>query len=197
MKKNNLILDLNIFLNEEKHSLFPYEYLLLNLLLLKKYEEALKLIKLKENEENWLKSIGISVLIDKDYIRKIGNDTIKNIYVLPKSKELFPKEAIRSKEITEILTYFFIDIKGLSIPKALNSIKAVGNRKFASGRLQEGYSVEEIKQVFDFKHPSKDSNMRDSPQYYRIETLLNPTKFQSYYTNMETKSTTLPETKMI
>jgi len=180
-------LNLNINLKQFFKNTQPLDikhYILLQLLLLREYDNVMKYIFKDELRTNWEDSFLIQKLIGEGYIRPTGLN-IKNIFILPKSYTIFPKETLKVKEIDAILIYFFVDTLKWSLDKGARSAKAVGNRKFVSGRLDDGYSVEEIKKVITFKHPSRDIYMRDNPQYYRIETLLNATKFQSYYTEME------------
>jgi uncharacterized phage protein (TIGR02220 family) len=109
------------------------------------------------------------------YIQILGSE-MSDIYILDKAKELF----YNSKEdlVDEILTYWFINILNMSPNKAKLSIKSAQNRKFISGRLNEGYSKEDIIAVFNIKKAWK-TDYKMKP-YYRLATLLAPTNFQSY-----------------
>lgn len=60
------------------------------------------------------------------------------------------------------------------------SLTSQPNKKFVRGRLEEGYTVEELKKVIDTMI-SKWSNDYKMAPYLRPETLFNSTKFQGYY----------------
>lgn len=60
------------------------------------------------------------------------------------------------------------------------SLTSQPNKKFVRGRLEEGYTVEDLKKVIDTM-VSKWSNDYKMAPYLRPETLFNSTKFQGYY----------------
>lgn len=95
-------------------------------------------------------------------------------YVLrEKGRELFKKDGLETS-INIVLSY---------LNEKANkkfSLSSQPNRKFVRGRLEEGYTVEELKKVIDTMVDKWKYDFKMSP-YLRPETLFNSTKFQGYY----------------
>lgn len=98
-----------------------------------------------------------------------------------------------SDNVTAVLEYLNSQIAGES--KRGFSIKSEANRKFINGRLNEGYTVEDLKGVIDLK--VKEWKGTDYEMYLRPETLFNPTKFQNYYVQSHKKSSKVPINDML
>lgn len=83
---------------------------------------------------------------------------------------------IKKKQIDEVITYF----KEVTGEKYLDqALKSKAFRKTVSGRLSEGYSVDDLKLVIKVMNDKwkNDSYMKD---FIRIETLLGAKKFGGY-----------------
>ena len=95
-------------------------------------------------------------------------------YILrEKGRELFKKDGLETS-INIVLSY---------LNEKTNkkfSLSSQPNRKFVRGRLEEGYTVEELKKVIDTMVDKWKYDFKMSP-YLRPETLFNSTKFQGYY----------------
>jgi len=86
----------------------------------------------------------------------------------------------KSKDITEIINHLSTEL-GLS--RGL-STKSNGNRKFVSGRLNDGYTKEDIKDTISYM-VTKWKNDYKMRAYLRIKTLLNSENFEGYFSEMQ------------
>lgn len=94
-------------------------------------------------------------------------------YVLrEKGRELFKNSSIEPL-VDQVINYYKLKTDS---PKVSN--KAESNRKPIRGRLQEGYSVEDLNSVVDIKTKQWKGTSMD--MYLRIETLFGAAKFQGY-----------------
>ena len=90
--------------------------------------------------------------------------------------DLFKEE---NDAATEVLTYLNSKILDPKDNKKKGfSLKSPANKKFINARLNEGYSVEDMKKVIDVM--SKAWGNTSYYIYLRPETLFSPTKFQGY-----------------
>ncbi len=89
-----------------------------------------------------------------------------------KEKEL-EKDNILERKIDEVLSYFR-DKTGSKV-----SLKTAALRSKVSGRLAEGYSVDDCKKAIAYVYASKKDNP-DQRMYIRIDTIFAPTKFAGY-----------------
>lgn len=105
------------------------------------------------------------------YIKILGSGDEKIIELRQKAVELFGNKS-DSTVIDQILLYL-----NEKAGKRFNT-KTAANRKFIQGRLNEGYTVDDLQHVIDVMVTEwKGTKMED---YLRPETLFNPTKFQTY-----------------
>lgn len=94
----------------------------------------------------------------------------------PKEKDKEKDTSINidlEQKIDEVMTYFR-DKTGSKV-----SLKTEALRSKVSGRLNEGYTVEDCKKAIAFVYGAKKDNP-DQRQYIRIETIFAPTKFPGY-----------------
>jgi uncharacterized phage protein (TIGR02220 family) len=112
---------------------------------------------------NLLKIVGSELSYESFEIRRLGLiDYLNNE----------TNNSSNKKEIDEVIEYLN-NKTGKEFKKKTSS-----HRKFISGRLNEGYSIDDLKYVIDIMCEEwKDTNM---DMYLRPETLFNPTKFQTY-----------------
>lgn len=89
-----------------------------------------------------------------------------------KGRQLFQNAGVET-QVDEVINYYKIKTDS---PKVSN--KTESNRKPIRGRLQEGYTVEDLKSVVDIKTKQWKGTSMD--MYLRIETLFGQTKFQGY-----------------
>jgi uncharacterized phage protein (TIGR02220 family) len=135
--------------------------------------EYLALLKIHYYSTN----IELNYKISTDLLESLRNkkiisiDNNDNISINSTIKKQF-KFYNLDNEITEILKYFN-EITGSKIV-----LTSPSNKKFVKDRLEQGYSVEDLKKVIDVKYKEwKGTNMEE---YIRIQTLFNETKFQKY-----------------
>lgn len=105
----------------------------------------------------------------------------QNLYIKPteegyllreKGRQLFTDTKFES-QVDEVINYYKVKTDS---PKVSNKTEA--NRKPIRARLQEGYTVEDLKSVVDIKTKQWKGTSMD--MYLRIETLFGQTKFQGY-----------------
>lgn len=123
----------------------------------------------KHLEKNMIvKIIGDKLKIESFSIRRL--DVIKHLKTKTESNSKY------KNEIDEIITYFKKTTGQRGLEQAL---KSKSQREFISGRLREGYSVQDLKDVvsFMYKKWKDDYKMRN---YIRISTLFNSEKFHGY-----------------
>ena len=86
-----------------------------------------------------------------------------------------------ANEITEILEYLN------KVTQRRFDVKSQANRKFIKGRLDQGYTAQDCKNVVD----AMNNKWRSSTErfYLRPETLFNETKFQSYINFVDVNTT--------
>ena len=163
-----LVIDLD---NLKKSNIFVEEYLYLQLI-----HEGLNPL-----DFNW--SFGSGIIADLDLLEQ--NLWIKKVeerYILrDKGRQLFESK-VKGDVITRVIEY--LNEK----TKRKYSTKTDSNRKFIAGRLAEGYTEEDLKEVIDTMC-SKWLHDNKMNVYLRPETLFNATKFQTYF-NMISKETT-------
>ena len=163
-----LVIDLD---NLKKSNIFVEEYLYLQLI-----NEGFNPL-----DFNW--SVGKAVITDLELLEQ--NLWIKKVeegYILrDKGRQLFESK-VKGDVITRVIEY--LNEK----TKRKYSTKTDSNRKFIAGRLAEGYTEEDLKEVIDTMC-SKWLHDNKMNVYLRPETLFNATKFQTYF-NMISKETT-------
>lgn len=110
-------------------------------------------------------------LEENGYIKILGSGDERIIELRQKAVELFGKKS-DSVVIDQVLLYLN-EKAGKKF-----SIKSAANRKFVQGRLNEGYTVDDLQKVIDTMVTEwRGTKMED---YLRPETLFNSTKFQTY-----------------
>lgn len=158
--KKMVSIDLNIF-TSTKYSLTPVDIIVLLLI---------------DNGINpfivpWGMNIEIGNIVESLERNMYIKTTEEGWILRTKGKEVIePKE---NEDAIEVLTY-------LNKKTGKNfSINSESNLKFVRGRLNEGYTKEDLKRVIDvmYENWGNDSKMK---MYLRPETLFNPTKFQTY-----------------
>lgn len=122
---------------------------------------------------HFIKIVGSNLNCESFEIRKIGLISYLN--------KLDDKD-ISDEQIDDVIIHFKTITKQGKLEQAL---KSKSNRGFISGRLKQGYSVEDLKDVIDLMYAkwNGDFKMRD---YIRIQTLFNEEKFQGYIGQLET-----------
>ena len=116
--------------------------------------------------------IALNSLEKKLYI-KITGEEFEDIILREKSNTLFMEKSIE-KDIDEVINY--LNTK-LNKPRGF-SLKSKGNRRFISARLNDGYTLEDLKKVIDVKYNEWSGTAHEF--YLRPETLFNETKMSSY-----------------
>jgi len=160
-------------------SLWPVEVIILKLIFTKNEEMYNKLY----NSYGEVLMLGhLKALEDKQYIKLMNIkelNELDNIAIRAKTEEVFKEEADAVKDVIEYLNLKLGKKRGYSHKGA--------NRKFVTGRFAEGYSVDDLKSVIDFKVKEwKGTNMEE---YLRPETLFNATKFSGYIVSAESSNT--------
>lgn len=122
----------------------------------------------------------MNFLVSNGYLIKVGSETFIETNKL---KELFvTKSDASSLEAKEVLDYLNLKLKE-EYPNKKGFLATDSNLKFINGRLNECYTVEDLKSVIDTMISKwKGTNME---MYLRPETLFNATKFQTYINNVE------------
>ena len=100
--------------------------------------------------------------------------TVKDVALRVAADKLFDHD---NSKVTEVLTY--LNSKVVGEGKRGFSVKSSANKKFVHARLEEEYSVQDLKDVIDFM--VKDWKGTSMEQYLRPETLFNATKFEGYF----------------
>lgn len=156
MKK--IEIDLDIL---KKNTIFAEEFLILSL------------IEVGENPRDFNWSFNLNDILDGLERELWVKPTEEGWILREKGRELF-KDTSNKNDIDLVLTYL-----NAKTNKRF-SITSSANRKFVSGRLDEGYTKEDMYHVIDtmVSRWTTDIKMRD---YLRPETLFNATKFQTYY----------------
>ena len=160
-------------------SLFPLEVVILKLLFTKNEELYKKLY----NSYGEVLMLGhLKCLEERQYIKLLNVkeiNEIDTIAVRTKTEELFKEESDNVEEVIDYLN------KKLNKKRGYNSKGS--NRRFITGRLAEGYSVNDLKAVIDLK--VKEWLGTGMEEYLRPETLFNATKFQGYIVQTESNKT--------
>lgn len=127
-------------------------------------------------ENNSIKVVEMTIT-DKTIVKILEGGEIKHITAIPfieHNHELVVSEKKLSKqEIGEII------IKYLNEKTGKRFRPVASNLKFINARLDEGYTIDDLKYVIDVKVADNKAG-RFENLYLRPETLFNATKFQSY-----------------
>lgn len=154
-----LIVDTDTWL---KSRLSLQQYVVLQLV----HEERLEDLKVLEDRVDNLPSV-LSFLSSNLYIY---GTTIEEATCRQAGRDLFHTT---TSKVTEVIEHFN------KVANKRFSTKSPSNVRFITGRLMQGYTVEDCKRVIDMKT----AEWKDDPKmslYLRIETLFNDTKFQGY-----------------
>lgn len=115
----------------------------------------------------------IKLLINKEDIN--SDITLDSMVLRPAVLDLFKEEESKAVEILEYLNKKLI---GEDSKRKGFSTKSQMNKSFINGRLFEGYSIEDLKQVIDFK--VKEWRNTQWEDYLRPQTLFNTKNFDGY-----------------
>lgn len=167
LKKDLRILDvilLKIFFNKEKEMFEALKEKLKPAII----EDVLR----KLEEQSFIKILGsnISELDIDEVVLRVNSD------------DLFKEE---SDSAVAVLNYLNYKITKNDPNRRGFSTKSTANKKFIIARLAEGYTIDDLKKVIDYKVDEWMNTKYED--FLRPETLFNPTKFASYLVNSSKK----------